>query len=155
MFVSMAFPLRPRIGTSTLAIRAPGILLLIGAALWPVAATAGTMRIIPTESNIPTYVDTGSLVRSGQTVELIYVTDFRTATPSPYDDARFRSEATRVSINCANRTAAVKAISSYADRAASGNRTSSETLSGEAAKPAPIERKSTLDYVAKFACSGK
>lgn len=118
-------------------------------------AAAGTLRIIPTDSDIPTYVDTATLNRQGKSVELVYVSDYRISNAIAYEEPRFRSEATRALIDCEKHTYAVRSISGYSDRAAGGNRTSSETITGEDAKPQPIESKTTLDYVAKFACAKK
>ncbi len=128
---------------------------ILWAVLAPGMVNAGTLRILPTGSDLPTYVDTSSIVRHGQTVELVYVNDFRTASGSINEDVHFRSESTRAIFDCAKKTYTVKAVAEYSDRAAGGNRNSSETMGSSAAKTMPIENKSTQDFVAKFACSRK
>jgi hypothetical protein len=118
-------------------------------------AAAGGLRIVPTGSDIPTYVDTSTMVRKGNAVELVYVNDYRVASDQYNGEVRFRSEATRILMDCAKKTYAIMAVKGYSDRATGGTMTESRTVTGEEAKPSTIEADTILDHVLKFACSRK
>lgn len=129
--------------------------MAILALLASAAVQAGALRIIPTGSDIPTYVDTSTVARRSGSVDLVYITDYRTASDQYNGEVRFRSEATTVSIDCTRKTYAIKSVKGYTDRAAGGTLTESRTVMGDEAKPAPVDSGTIIDHVRKFACNSK
>ncbi len=130
-------------------------LMAILALLAPAVVQAGALRIIPTGSDIPTYVDTSTIARRGGSVDLVYITDYRTASDQYNGEVRFRSEATTISIDCTKKIYAIKAVKGYTERAAGGTLTESRTAQGDEAKPLPVDTGTIIDHVRKFACNTK